>query len=152
MFKFRLTPILKIRENVRRERQAELVKAQEAEVIVLEKIAEIKQKRVDLKDAVRSKIQEKKINVDFMITSRRHEAFLIAQQTQIEEKLEILRKEIEKRREALLEADKEVQVMEKLRDKQKEQYETQQRAMETVLMDEIGSQKAARKISSVNQI
>ena len=87
-----------------------------------------------------------------MITSRRHEAFLIAQQTQIEEKLEILRKEIEKRREALLEADKEVQVMEKLRDKQKEQYETQQRAMETVLMDEIGSQKAARKISSVNQI
>ena len=149
MFRFRLTPLLKIRENTRRDKQAELVQALDAEAIVLEKLEEIKQKRVDLQEATRAKILEKQVHVGFMISSRRHEAFLIVQQNQIEEKLEVLRKEIERRREALLEADKEVRVMEKLRDKQKERYEQEQLAIETVLMDEIGSQKAARQISGI---
>jgi len=146
MFQFRLTPLLKIRENIRRERLAELTKSLEAEAVILEKLEGINNQIVETKKEARERIRQGKINVDYMIGLRRHEAFLLAQQSYIQEKLEILRQEIEKRRQAVIEADKEVRVMEKLREKQKERYDESERAKETVLMDEIAGQKSLREV------
>ncbi|MDR1959199.1 MAG: flagellar export protein FliJ [Planctomycetaceae bacterium] len=147
MFKFRLTPLLKIRENLRREKQAELAKALEAETVVVEKLTEIEQNMLHVKEEARTRILRGKISVDFMVGLRRHEAFLLAQQRQIREQLEILRTEIEKRREAVREADKEVRVMEKLHEKQKDRYDFEERNKETLFMDEIAIQKTARQVS-----
>ena len=139
MFKFRLKPLQKIRENVRRERQAELAKALEAEAVVRDKIESIVHEIAGTKEDGRKFSQEAHINVDVLIGLRRHEAYLLAQKQEAEEKLDQVLVEVERRRLAVVEADKEVKIMEKLHEKQKDKYDAEQAAKEIVALDEIAS-------------
>ena len=148
MFTFRLKPLQKIRENVRRERQAELAKALEAEAVVREKIESLVDEIAATKEDGRKQASEGRINVDFLVGLRRHEAYLLAQKQEAEQKLEQVLTEVERRRLAVAEADKEVKIMEKLHEKLKDKYDAEQTAKEIVEFDEIASQRAARKTES----
>ena len=159
MFTFRLKPLQKIRENVRRERQAELAKALEAEAVVRDKIESIVKDIAGVANDLRAEVQSSKFkvkseknkslctlhselctpNVDVLIGLRRHEAFLLAQKQEAEEKLDQVLVEVERRRLAVVEADKEVKIMEKLHEKQKDKYDAEQAAKEIVALDEIAS-------------
>ncbi len=145
MFRFRLQPLQKIRENVRRERQTELAKALEAEAVVREKIDGIGREIVGTKEEGRKLASEGRINVDYLVGLRRHEAYLLAQKAEAKQKLEQVLAEVERRRMAVVEADKEVKIMEKLHEKLKEKHDTELSAKEVVDLDEIASQRAARK-------
>ena len=146
MFRFRLQPLQKIRENVRRERQAELAKALEAEAVVREKIESLVHDIAGTKEEGRRLALEGRINVDFLVGLRRHEAYLLAQKQEAEQKLDQVLTEVERRRLAVVEADKEVKIMEKLHEKLKENYDAEQAAKEVVGFDEIASQRAAGRI------
>jgi len=144
MFKFRLQPLQKIRENVRRERQTELAKALAAEAVVREKIESIVQDITKVATELRTGGEEGRINVDFLIGLRRHEAWLLAQKQDAEQKLEQVLAEVERRRLAVVEADKEVKILEKLHEKQKDKYDAELFSKEIVTFDEIASIRAAR--------
>ena len=165
MSNFRLKPLQKIRENVRRERQAELAKALTAEAVVREKIESIVKDIAKVADDLRAggrgtrdegrevrdeysvkPLSPHPINVDVLIGLRRHEAWLLAQKQEAEQKLEQVLAEIERRRLAVVEADKEVKILEKLHEKYKDNYDAEQSAREVVEFDEIASQRAARKM------
>jgi len=163
MFTFRFKPLQKIRENVRRERQAELAKALEAETVVRDKIESIVKDIAKVADDLRGAAsgewrvasdeensqlttRNSQLNVDVLIGLRRHEAWLLAQKHEAQEKLEQVLVEVERRRLAVVEADKEVKIMEKLHEKQKDKYDAEQSAKEIVAFDEIASQRAARGI------
>jgi len=146
MYRFRLKPLQKIRENVRRERQAELAKALAAEAVVREKIESIVHDIAGTKEQGRKCSQEGRINVDVLVGLRRHEAWLLAQKQEAEQKLEQVLAEVERRRLAVVEADKEVKILEKLHEKYKDNYDAEQSAKEVVEFDEIASQRAARKM------
>ena len=136
-FKFRLTPLLKIRENVRAEKQAELGKAYEAARIVEEELQRLQSELVRCGELGREAIQKGRISVDYLLSLRRHESFLLDQQTQAQGQLEQIREEIERRRIALMEADREVKVLEKLQEKQKTKHLQEQSLAELKQMDEI---------------
>jgi len=136
-FHFRLDSLLKIRENVRAEKQANLAKAYEAARIVEEKLGEIQSEIVHNGELGREAIQKGQINVNYLLALRRHEAFLLAQQSQIQNDLEQIRLEIERRRLALMEADREVKVLEKLREKMKAKHLREEALAELKQMDEI---------------
>jgi len=165
MFNFRLRPLQKIRENTRRERQAELARAMEAESFVREKIESLTRDIAGTKEEGRRLIsgctggshgdaggtsdcadgtKEVQINVDFLVGLRRHEAWLLAQKQEAEQKLEQVLAEVERRRLAVVEADKEVKILEKLHEKLKDKYDTEQAAKEIVAFDEIAMQRAGR--------
>lgn len=145
-FRFRLQPLQKIRENIRQERQTELAKALEAEAVVREKIESIGREIVATKEDGRKQAAAEKINVDYLVGLRRHEAYLIVQKNEAEQKLEQVLAEVERRRLAVVEADKEVKIMEKLHEKLKERHENELSAKEVTELDEIASQRAARKL------
>lgn len=142
MFKFRLETLLSMRDYVRKERQAELTKAYEAERIVLDKIGEIDHEIESLTTKGRTMMQQGSIDVDFLVGLRRHEAFLRAQQTEATRQLGMIRDEIEVRRRAVIEADKEVKVMEKLKEKQRARYDDDEMRRDHKTMDEIASRSA----------
>ncbi|MDR1385373.1 MAG: hypothetical protein LBJ67_16220 [Planctomycetaceae bacterium] len=144
MFRFRLKPLQKIRENVRQERQAELAKALEAEAIVREKLESIQHEIAATKADGRKFASGGMVNVDFLIGLRRHEAFLLAQKADVQNRLEQVLAEVERRRQAVIEMDKEVKILEKLHDVQKEKYDAAMTAKEIVSMDEIALQKRQR--------
>ncbi|MCL2348105.1 MAG: hypothetical protein FWC50_07560 [Planctomycetaceae bacterium] len=146
MFNFRLKPLQKIRENVRKERQTELAKALEAEAVIREKLEGIKHEIKATKEEGRRLAAGGEINVDDLIGLRRHEAFLLAQKTAMEEHLEKLLVEVERRRQAVIEADKEVRIMEKFHEKLKERYDSALEAKEIAGFDEIANIRSARRI------
>jgi len=136
-FKFRLDPVLKIRENDRAQKQAELGRAYEAVRIVENKLKEVQTEIVSNSELGRQAIQQGRISVDYLLAVRRHEAFLLAQQSDVQTSLQQIRLVIEERRLALIEADKKVKVLEKLREKQKSKHLQEEALAEMKQMDEI---------------
>ena len=149
-FRFRLQPLQKIRENIRRDRQTELAKALEAEAVVREKIENLVRDIAKTKEDGRKWASSGKINVDFLVGLRRHEAYLLVQKTDAEQTLEQVLAEVERRRQAVVEADKEVKILEKLHEKLKERHDSELDAKEIVELDEIASQRAARQLMDHN--
>lgn len=144
-FRFRLQPLQKVRENIRCERQTELAKAFEAEAVVREKIESLTRGIADTKEEGRKLVAGGRVNVDFLVGLRRHEAYLLAQKAEAEQTLDQVLVEVERRRLAVVEADKEVKILEKLHEKLKERHDNERNAEEIVELDEIASQRAARK-------
>ncbi|MGL4943397.1 MAG: flagellar export protein FliJ [Thermoguttaceae bacterium] len=144
MFKFRLETLLSIRDNVRKERQAELAKAYDAERIVLDKIGELDSGIVSLIGEGRAAMQSDNIDVEFLVGLRRREAFLRAQHTEATRQLGMIREEIEVRRRAVIEADKEVKVMEKLKERQYQRYTEEESRRDQKTMDEIASRTVSK--------
>lgn len=144
-FRFRLSPLLKIREHVREERQGEFIKAQEAERIILEQLDRVRGEITNCMEMGRSAIQSGRISVDYLLALRRQEAFLLTQQHHADGQLKLVREEIERRRLALMEADREVKVLEKLRDKMEERHQQEERQVELKQMDEVAGIIRGRK-------
>ncbi len=143
-FKFRLAPLLKIRESVRAEKQVELAQAYEAARKVEAELERVQAERLKCAETGREAAQKGQINVNFLLSLRRYENFLLNQQTQANYQLEQIRQEIERRHLALMEADREVKVLEKLRDKMKTKHLQQEALAEQKEMDETaGRQKRA---------
>ena len=137
-FKFRLEPLITIRDNVLKEKQAELAKAYEARRALEEKQAELEQELAATVAAGRDTIHGGgAISVDYLLSLRRHEGYLMAQQEHIAKTIAAVDEEIERRREAVMEAHRELKTVEKLKEKQKEKYNAELAKKETVMMDEI---------------
>lgn len=144
-FKFRLETLLKIRINARTEAQTELAKAQDAERIVEQKIEELLKNIKNAAAEAGVRLRGGQISVDFLIAFRRHEAYLLAQQGAAQEHLVKVQKEVKRRREILMEADKEVKTLEKLKEKQFQESQDKLRLDEMKQIDEIAGQRSALK-------
>lgn len=149
-FKYRLEPLVKIRENIREEKQAELAKAYEAARIIEEQIEKLRQDLSAALENARKQMQVGQINVDYLLSVRRHEAFLIVQEQQAQSQLKLIQEEIERRREAVIEADRDVKVLEKLREKLMEKHLSEEALAQLKQLDEVAAQKTFRNIQNKN--
>lgn len=140
-FKYRLASLLKIREGVRTEKQLELNKAYEAAQIVEDALQRVRTDIVRCTEEARNLIASGNVRVDYLLGMRRHEAFLLAQKSHAENQLKMIQEEIERRRIALMEADREVKVLEKLREKLKDRFLREQALAELKQMDEVAGRK-----------
>ena len=148
MFKFRLEPLITIRENVLKECQAELAKAYDAQRILEEHLQAIERQLSEGTETARSIMQPgKAVNVEFLLGLRRQEMFLRANQNDLKQKMQVIDEEIEARRAKVVEANKELKIVEKLKEKRYEQYLEEERQEETKEMNEIAVQSRNRKIA-----
>ncbi|MDR2117438.1 MAG: flagellar FliJ family protein [Planctomycetaceae bacterium] len=140
-FRFQLEPLITIRDNTLKEKQGELAKAYEARRIVEEKQQELKQELAENIVAGRQRLQTETIDIEFLLGLRRHEAYLNAQINDVQERLQQIDAEIELRRNAVLEANKELKMIEKLKEKRYEKYRAEENRKETIRIDEITRKK-----------
>jgi flagellar protein FliJ len=138
-FQFRLKALLAVREATRDERRVELAEAQAESRELSERRAGLERELANQQDLVRSGTSPGRIDVDRLKTGHRYDLVLRRELHVLSEHEQALAAEIERRREALVAADREVRVLEKLRERQHEQFRQQQTLRETKQLDEVAA-------------
>jgi flagellar export protein FliJ len=142
-FKFRMATLLKLREATRDERQAELAEAYRADDILNARLEQIRGEFKEIMAGCRKAASPGAVNIDHLIESQRYEVTLRVYERQTLGQKQQLAKEIERRREALLAANREVRVLEKLREHQMERHQDEENCRDIKRLDEIATQRAA---------
>lgn len=145
-FQFRLATMLRLREVIREERRTQLAEA----LRLLDQLRTRQQEIEELVSATK-RLQTPaagQLDADRLLNATRYELVLRAEQRALQSQEASLTGEVEKRREALVGANREVRTLELLRDKQKEAYlaEEEQRARKE--LDEIAMRRYAEEESA----
>ena len=85
------------------------------------------------------------VDVDRLVESQRYEMSLESQRLQVVRQRETVQGEIERRRQVLAEANRELRVLENLRDKQAGQHRQEEERREMKRLDEVAQQQALRE-------
>lgn len=140
-FRFRLQTLLKLRRNERDERREDLAKALKAEEIVDEQRKQLQDETARSEATVRNTSLPGEVNVDSVMHAMRHRMYLQAQQGHLHKTIEQVRAEVARRRAALVEADRQVKMLEKLREQQAANHRRAEDRKEQILLDELGQRR-----------
>jgi flagellar export protein FliJ len=99
------------------------------------------QELADLKQQCRRSSLPGAVDVDRLIDAQRYELLILAQRHVLEQHEQTLAVEIERRREALVAADREVRILEKLREKQEQEHRRQQEREDVKVLDEVAGRR-----------
>lgn len=143
-FQFRLATLLKLRERLRDERRGQLAEALKLDDELRSRVHALDD---ELRGALRLQAPEPgAINVDRLLDATRYELVLRAEQGQLRAQQAALAAELEKRREALAAADREVRALERLRETRREQFRAEQETKSAKEMDEVAMQRYAAEV------
>lgn len=142
-FVFRLAPVLRLREATRDERRGQLAEALRLEADLQDRLAGVDRDLSQALATVHDAAAPGPLNVDRLIDAERFELVLRGEQLQVRRQLQALAEEIERRRLALAAADREVRVLEKLRERQLELHEAEERKGEQRVLDEAAARRFA---------
>ena len=143
-FHFRLHGLLALREATRDEKRAHLAQAWEAAEKLRAEAERMDQELVALR-AFSRESSAGAVGVDRLVEAHRYELVLRAQQQHLAGQRELVAAEVEKRRQALVEADQEVRVLEKLREAQLQRHRQAEERLDMKRLDEIAGQRAAAR-------
>jgi len=122
LFHFRLQSLLKLR-HVQRDRCREsLAEAYRADQLLQSRQDRLQEEVQAARVTKQQRLQLGPVEVDGLLDTYRYELVLRAQVRQIERQRQQIGQEVERRRLALVEADRELRVLEKLRDRQAEAH------------------------------
>ncbi len=138
-FSFRLSTLQKLRETHRDEMRSKLAEAFQAERLLEEQVEGVHAEEAGLLQVHRNTLQSGTTDVNQLLNVQRYSSALKGQLATMEKQMQMLATEIEKRRLALVEADQEVRVLEKLRERQLDTHRRQAMQAEAKVMDEIAS-------------
>jgi flagellar export protein FliJ len=142
---FRLATLLKLREATRDERRGALAEAFRADAMLGESIQAVENEFADLALDYRDATRPGPVNVDRLLDCQRREALLVVQRNEFARQRELLLAEIERRREALSLADREVKTLEKLRERQALSAAKEQARRDAKQLDEFAVQGISRR-------
>lgn len=140
-FQFRLSTLQRLRESHRDEMRSKLAEAYQAERLLGERADAIRAEEVKLREAQREFLQDANTDANRLLDVQRYAAALKGQLSTIQSQSKVLAEEIEKRRLALVNADQQVRVLEKLHERQLTEHHRQQQSVEAKTLDEIASQR-----------
>lgn len=144
-FRFRLATLLRLREADRDERRSHLADAQRAEDIVRARIAEIDGELRQLRGQSARLSRPGTINVDELMEIHRFELLLAAERQAAVQQQKLVAEEVERRRLALVAADREVRTLERLRESGQERHQQEAERQERKQMDESAMHAFVRK-------
>jgi flagellar protein FliJ len=145
-FKFRLATLLRLHEATRDERRGALAEAYRVDDVLQNRMERTRDELRRVQSQCRSAVAPGEVDVDRLVEAQRYEMTLRAEQAQLGRQRKTVAEEIERRRQALLEADREVRVLEKLRDKQAEHHRLEDQRREAKRLDEVAQQQAMREV------
>jgi len=144
-FKFRLATLLKLREATRDERRGQLAEAYRADDAVRGQLDSVAGELRRLENHRREATRPGTVDVDHLVDSQRYELVMRSMQSQFRQQRKTLGAEIERRRQALVAADREVRVLENLRQRQADRHRQEENRLEIKNLDEVAVQLAARE-------
>lgn len=145
MFRFRLQTVLRLRIAQRDERRGELAKAMRAADILREQREQLAVELADNQRQARALAEPGQANIDRIMHVHRYEAILRGSIVQLAAQEAQVAGEIERRRQALTEADRQVKVLEKLAERQRGEYERQEQRQEMKQIDEAAALAYSRR-------
>lgn len=136
-FHFRLETLLRLRLADRDQRRAELAKAQRAEDTLVAQADTLAREQAQTQELSRKLAAPGTADVDRLIASHRYELVLRTKAQQLAGQIAQVRAEIERRRQLLVEADRQVRVLEKLRENQRAAHNLREDKREQDQLDEL---------------
>jgi len=143
-FLFRLEPLLKLRQARRDECRAALAEALRVDEVLRKQLDGLARELEALREFCRRKSAPGGLDIDRLVEAQRYELVTRGQQQNVAQQRQTVAAEIERRRQALVEADREVHVLEKLRERQAEAHRREEELREIKRLDEVASQQAFR--------
>lgn len=138
---FRLTTLLRLREAARNERRSQLADALRAEEAIVERIEVLERQVLALRRQAASEADVGRVNLDRLLDAERYELVLKAEQMVARQQQQQLAAELQRRREALVAADRDVRVLERLREVQEERQRAEEAAREMQQLDEVAGRR-----------
>ena len=145
-FHFRLATLLRLRETARDERRVQLADVQRADAELQGRLARLDIQRKQLQEECRTAGGPGNVDLPHLVETQQYASALRAQEAELLRQRRALATEIDRRRQALLAADRDVQTLEKLRENQSQTHRQDEERQEGKRLDEsalqaMGSQK-----------
>jgi len=144
-FQFRLATLLRLREAARDERRAHLAEAQRAEQLVVDRIEAIVRELVEVQRRSLVAARPGPLDVDRLADAARYEMILKVERQSADQQRQAVAIEVEHRREAPMAADREVRVLEKLRETQHDRFRDEEARAEAKRLDEMAVMRHGRQ-------
>ena len=145
-FSFRLQTLLKLRKATRDKRLSRLTEAYRASDVLQQRLGEVQDDLRKLKGQTLREAEPGTINVDQLLDAHRYELVLNAHKHGISQQQEAVDAETDQRRQALLAADRQVRVLETLREKQVDRHRHEENRKQQKEMDEIAGRSKPMKV------
>ena len=143
-FKFRLESLKQLREAERQQRRIELAEAFHAESLLREHASRLEQAIRDIEQRSRVISLPGRVQVDRVLDTHRYKLLLKAQLMALSQKEAQIQSEIERRRTALAASDRDVRVLEKLRERKQQEHDAAELKRELLQLDESAVQRWSR--------
>ena len=138
-YTFRLNTLQKVREAHRDQQRASLADAFRAEQVLAENRAQLVAEERELRELQRSAIDGKYLDVNRLLEAQRYELLLKAQSQELAKQAILLAAETERRRQTLVEADREVRVLELLDERHHRAHDIDEQRAETKRLDDVAT-------------
>lgn len=149
-FRFRLQTVLRLREAERDRRRSELAEALAAEELLAAQLARIQAELEALRGHLARAAAPGSISVEKLLEGRRYELTLQAQMRLLETERTKIVAEIERRRLALTQAENNVKILEKLRDRRYAQWQRAENRRNLQSLDEQATLRAPFLVANSN--
>jgi flagellar FliJ protein len=135
-YQFRLATLQKVREARRTQQRQSLAEAYRAEQVLAENREALAAEEIGLRKLQRSATQGKYLDVNMLLEAQRYELLLKARSLELSKQATLLAAETERRRQLLVEADREVKVLELLDKRHREEHNRRRQQQELKQLDE----------------
>ena len=140
--RFRLATLLRLRESTRDECRARLAEAQRADQELLDQLTRLGMEQQRVQGECRKAAGPGNVDVGRLVEAHRYAVSLRAREDELKQQRQALAVEIQQRRQSLVTADQDVQVLEKLRDRRLERHRVEEGRKEAKQIDEAALQAA----------
>jgi flagellar FliJ protein len=138
-YKFRLETLQKVREATRDTQRASLAEAFRAEQVLAENREQLAAEERELHELRRAATKGQYLDVNRLLEAQRYELLLKAQSQELTKQSILLAAETERRRQMLVEADREVRVLELLDERHRETHARDAQRAETKRLDDVAT-------------
>lgn len=143
-FRFRLATLLRLREIARDSRRAELAESQRADNHLRRRLERLGADQRGLETTCRAAAGPGALDMAELVEAHRYAAALRAEEEELKHKRQVLAAAIDLRRQALLAADRDVQVLEKLRERRQALHRLDEERQLAKQLDEAALQTVGR--------
>ena len=144
-FTFRLQTLQRLREQARDVAQRALAAAQEKQAVLEQQQASLQIDLQGLETHMRNTITKQHLDVDRAMDGHRHQLSLQARLAELDKAMLDARAQVERCRDKLIEADREVKILEKLHERQLAEHTRQLAQHEAKQLDEAATIRASRQ-------
>jgi flagellar export protein FliJ len=140
--RFQLATLLRLRESTRDECRARLAEAQRTDQELLDQLTRLGIEQQHVQEECRKAAGPGDVALDRLVEAHRYAVSLRTREEELKQRRQTLAAEIQRRRQALLKADQDVQILEKLRDRRLERHRVEEGRKEAKQIDEAALQAA----------